>query len=99
VESPAPQAFPVEIDGHPEWVTPGESIAGVLLQLDLRRFRVTARRQQPRGYFCGMGVCFDCLVEADGALVQACQTLARSGMRIDTAHNLQTEVALRDVAP
>jgi NADH dehydrogenase/NADH:ubiquinone oxidoreductase subunit G len=31
-----------------------------------------------------MGVCFDCLVDADGSPVQACMTPVRAGMRITT---------------
>ncbi|WP_029076724.1 (2Fe-2S)-binding protein [Kaistia adipata] len=38
----------------------------------------------PRGLFCGMGVCFDCLVKVDGRPnVRACMTLARDGMIVE----------------
>ena len=36
---------------------------------------------EPRGIFCGMGVCFDCLVVVDGIPnTRACVTWAREGM-------------------
>jgi predicted molibdopterin-dependent oxidoreductase YjgC len=38
---------------------------------------------EPRGTFCLMGVCFDCLVEINGRQnVQACLTVVEDGMRI-----------------
>ncbi len=38
----------------------------------------------PRGIFCGMGVCFDCLVTVDGRReVRACITPVRAGMRVE----------------
>ncbi|HZD57420.1 MAG TPA: (2Fe-2S)-binding protein, partial [Anaerolineales bacterium] len=37
----------------------------------------------PRGLFCGMGVCFECLVTIDDLPGQrACLTTVRPGMRI-----------------
>ena len=41
---------------------------------------------EPRGLFCGMGVCFDCLVTIDGSPGQrACMAIVRDGMRIETS--------------
>jgi len=43
----------------------------------------TTRAGDPRGLFCGMGVCFDCLVIVDGVPgTRACVTWARDGMII-----------------
>ena len=39
----------------------------------------------PRGVFCGMGVCFDCLVVIDGEPSRrACVTFVTEGMRVET---------------
>lgn len=39
----------------------------------------------PRSAFCGMGVCFDCLVEINGQPnLQACLTPVHAGMEIRT---------------
>ena len=63
----------------------GESVAASLLAANQRTLRQTSRFDQPRGLFCGMGVCFDCLVQVDGrANVQACQTPVREGMSVET---------------
>ena len=60
----------------------GETIATALLcagWLDLRR---SPRVGGPRGIFCMMGVCQECLIRVDGVVRQACLTPAEDGMRI-----------------
>ncbi|MFB9839416.1 (2Fe-2S)-binding protein, partial [Actinoallomurus acaciae] len=43
----------------------------------------TTRGGERRGLFCGMGVCFDCLVIVDGVPgTRACVTWVREGMDI-----------------
>ena len=62
----------------------GETIAIALLcagKLDLRR---SPRAGSPRGAFCMMGVCQECLVRVDGVLRQACLTPAENGMRVES---------------
>ncbi|MGE0211136.1 MAG: FAD-dependent oxidoreductase [Parvibaculaceae bacterium] len=52
----------------------GETLASALSAAGIRAFRTTARGA-PRGLFCGMGVCQECLVEIDGRPGQrACMT-------------------------
>ena len=49
----------------------------------------TTRDGAARGLFCGMGVCFDCLVIVDGVPdTRACVTWVRDGMRIDRQSGL-----------
>ena len=60
------------LDGAPATAIEGQSIAGAILATGRASWRTT-RAQQPRGVFCGIGVCFDCLVEVNGARdVRAC---------------------------
>lgn len=74
--------FTMEVDGQPVTAYEGETVAAALLAAGYRTFRHTAHGQ-PRGLFCGIGVCFDCLVTIDGRPhLRACQTLARPGMRV-----------------
>lgn len=55
----------------------GQSIAGVILASGTVGFRRTSIAGAPRGVFCGIGVCFDCLVEVNGLRdVLACQRRA-----------------------
>lgn len=52
----------------------GESLAAALTAAGVRILRET-RSGSPRGMFCGMGVCQDCLVQIDGRRFQrACMT-------------------------
>ncbi|MEX2558522.1 MAG: (2Fe-2S)-binding protein, partial [Pirellulales bacterium] len=72
-------------DGQNVQAFDGETIAAALLAAGLRALRTTARRREPRGVFCNMGACFDCLVQVDGRRnVQACLTPVREGMRVET---------------
>ena len=58
----------------------GESIAAALLANGWRVFRNAGSSNSPRGLFCGMGICFDCLVTVDGVPnVRACMTMVREG--------------------
>jgi predicted molibdopterin-dependent oxidoreductase YjgC len=75
----------VTVDGEPIQVYPGETVATVLLALGRQTFRHTDHLHAPRGLFCGMGVCFDCLVTVDGqANVRACMTPVQAGMVVET---------------
>ncbi len=72
------------VDGEPVPAYPGETVATVLLAAGRRTFRHTDHGA-PRGLFCGMGVCFDCLVTVDGQPdVRACMTIVRPGMVVET---------------
>ena len=84
-------AITVIVDGVPVQAFDGETVATVLLAADRVAFRTTPKRGQPRGAFCGMGVCFDCLVTIDGLpRVRACMAMARDGMIVDTRETRDT---------
>jgi hypothetical protein len=73
------------VDGHALRAFQGESVAAALLAAGKRELRTTSRRGQPRGLYCGIGICFDCVMTIDGQpSVRACQTQVRPGMRIET---------------
>ncbi|WP_022881477.1 (2Fe-2S)-binding protein [Gryllotalpicola ginsengisoli] len=76
----APEAVTIIVDGIPVSGVAGQSVAGVMLAAGRLAWRTTAAARRPRGVFCGIGVCFDCLVEVNGARdVRACQRIARDG--------------------
>jgi hypothetical protein len=59
----------------------GDSVAAALLGHGVTVFRESAVSGAPRGPWCLMGVCFDCLGEIDGVGGrQACLEAARDGM-------------------
>ena len=70
-------------EGEAMTARPGDTVAAALLAAGVAQFRATPLSGAPRGPWCMMGVCFDCLVEIDGhASRQACQTLVVEGMRV-----------------
>jgi len=73
----------VTLDGRPVIAYEGESVAALLLAEGITATRVTPGGE-PRGVYCGMGVCFDCLVVVDGVPnTRACVTWVRDGMNVE----------------
>lgn len=78
----------LQLDGRPVEAYAGETVAAVLLA----EGEIATRRTvggKPRGIFCGMGVCFDCLVVVDGIPnTRACMTWVRNGMQVQRQDGL-----------
>ncbi len=71
------------INGRPHIAYEGENVHAALLAAGYRALRKTTKMDQPRGFFCGMGVCYDCQVTINGMPNQrACMTPVRYGMEI-----------------
>lgn len=69
-------------DGEPIEAEAGASVAAALIASDRVAWRTT-REGRPRGLFCGIGVCFDCIVEIDGESGQrACMIPLAEGMDV-----------------
>jgi NADPH-dependent 2,4-dienoyl-CoA reductase/sulfur reductase-like enzyme len=67
-------------DGRSVPVRPGQTIAGALWSNGVRSWRTTRVQGAPRGLFCGIGACFDCLATIDGVPGQrTCIAPARPG--------------------
>ena len=78
----------VTVDGKEIQAMEGEPIAAALLAQGIRVFRRTPRFGEPRGVFCGIGRCTDCIMTVDGMPnVRTCVTPIKAGMVI--ASNLQ----------
>jgi len=83
-----PITLSITVDGEVITGLQGQSVAGVIMANDRLGFRQTAKRDRPRGVFCGIGVCFDCLVEVNGLRdVRACQRKAGDGDMVVTQGN------------
>ncbi|GGQ16358.1 (2Fe-2S)-binding protein [Streptosporangium pseudovulgare] len=79
-------AFEISVDGRPVPVVPGQSVGAALHAAGVRSWRSTRFGGRPRGLFCGIGVCFDCLVTVnDVPALRACVTEARPGDRVRTS--------------
>lgn len=78
------QQFTILVNGKPVIAYPGETLAAVMLAAGWRMFRHTPLSGEPRGLFCGMGVCYDCLVTVNGRQnVRACVTYAQPGDEVE----------------
>lgn len=73
----------INFEGESLQLRDGVNVAAALLEAGIAYFRQTPVSGSPRGPFCMMGACFDCLLMIDGiANQQACMTPVREGMVI-----------------
>lgn len=73
-------------DGVPVHAQRGQTVAGALLADGVTSWRVTRWGGRPRGLFCGIGACFDCLVDVnDDPAVRACLLPVNNGDRVRTS--------------
>jgi predicted molibdopterin-dependent oxidoreductase YjgC len=73
-------AFTVTLDGREIEALPGQTVAAALWAAGVTSWRTTRGEGRPRGVFCGIGVCFDCLVTVNGDRdVRACQRRVADG--------------------
>lgn len=80
----------VQVDGREVTAVPGQTVAGVLLGAGRSSWRTTRGSGRPRGIFCGIGVCFDCLVVVNGVPdVRACLRQVRDGDDIRVQHGAE----------
>jgi len=83
LDEPDSRWVEIHIDGQPTRAREGDSVAAALLAAGLRSCRTTPISGAPRAPFCMMGVCYECLVEIDGAPNrQSCQITVQEGMQI-----------------
>lgn len=82
--------FTVTVDDAEVPAVAGQTVAGLLLALGKDSWRDTRRNGRPRGVFCGIGVCFDCLVVVNGIPdVRACQRTLAPGDVIRAQHGAE----------
>ncbi len=75
----------------------GEPIAAALMAAGVRTFRKTVKIGEPRGIYCGIGQCNDCIMEVNGMPnVRTCVTLVEEGMIIRTQQGLGKSGGLND---
>ncbi len=72
-------------DGEPVEAFEGEPIAVALMAAGHRVLRYTKKHHGPRGIFCALGRCTDCMMIVDGQPnVRTCITPVRDGMSVET---------------
>ena len=73
----------ITFDGRSIEAREGDSVATALLAAGIGVCRTTPVSESPRGPWCMMGVCFDCLVAIDGVgNRQACLVPVKEGMQV-----------------
>lgn len=76
-------------NGQPIEAQEGDTIAAALTDHGIRVFRETAKRHEPRGLFCAIGQCTDCVMVVNGRPnVRTCVTRVEAGMRVETQRGL-----------
>jgi glycine/D-amino acid oxidase-like deaminating enzyme len=82
---PVGRAITFHFDGSPVSSLEGETIAAALSAAGIVAFRRSASGT-PRGLYCGMGACYECVVTVNGRIGQrACMITAADGMVINSA--------------
>lgn len=75
----------IYFDGHKLEAIEGDTIASALSANNIKVLRHTRVRHEPRGIFCNIGRCNDCLMTVDGVPnIRACITPVKDGMRVET---------------
>jgi len=77
----------VSVEGRSVALPAGASAAAAVLLAGLPAIRETGVTGAPRGPYCLMGICFDCLAEIDGIPNrQSCMVTVAPGMTIRRQH-------------
>ena len=67
----------------------GEPIAVALKAAGLMVHRYTQKEHRPRGIFCAIGRCTDCVMIVDGVPnIRTCITPLRDGMKVQTQYGV-----------
>jgi len=84
-EKEAVEMVEITVNGKPYQAEKGDMIAAALLRNNIRINRYTTKEHKPRGIFCGIGQCTDCVMVVNGRKnVRTCITRVEPGMTIET---------------
>lgn len=74
----------VSIDGCEIQAPVGEILAVTLFVNGKLTLKYSSRKKEPRGFFCLMGSCQECLVLVNDRIVPACQEIVKEGIIVKT---------------
>ena len=69
-------------DGAAIWGRAGESLAAALIRSGRLHLRNAPEDADPRGAFCLMGICQECLVVLEGQPVESCRIELQPGIDV-----------------
>ena len=91
-EAPEKKKVTFRFDGKTMEGYEGEPIAAALKAEGVMVHRYTKKRHEPRGIFCAIGRCTDCVMIVDGKLnVRTCITRLKEGMTVQTQYGVQAK--------
>lgn len=62
----------------------GETVLAALLRAGIKHLRDAPADGAPRGAFCCMGLCQECLVQVDGVSVESCRQTVFEGLNVQS---------------
>lgn len=75
----------ITVNGQEIRARDGEPVAAAILAAGVKVFRRTPKLHEPRGVYCAIGRCTDCVMRVDGVpSVRTCVTPARDGMVVES---------------
>lgn len=90
------RSLEIELDGEKLLAYEGETIASALFAAGKRTFCKTNINKEPRGLYCGIGVCMGCRMIVNGQPnTLVCQTLVSPNCRVQTQVGLENWGALK----
>ncbi|MBN1273174.1 MAG: (2Fe-2S)-binding protein [Candidatus Aminicenantes bacterium] len=79
------QKITIIVDGKKIVAYKGETVLAALIASGYKILKTNPVSHEPRGAFCGMGICFECTMTIDGVPnTRACMTEVREGMTVET---------------
>lgn len=91
-ETPERKVVAFTYNGHRLEGYEGEPIATALKANGVMAHRYTAKTHEPRGVFCAIGRCTDCVMIVDDMPnVRTCITPLAEGMKVETQYGVSKE--------
>ena len=88
-DAPPSREVTLIVDGRAVPAREGDTIASALVAAGWTAFRRTEKRHAPRGVFCAIGKCTDCVMTVNGIPnVRTCVKLVEDNMAITTQEGL-----------
>ena len=80
------ESIPIFVDGEVVMAYEGETVGALMFALDRIALRRTRSESATRGVYCGMGVCYECLITVNATKnIRACITQVSPGMTVETS--------------
>jgi predicted molibdopterin-dependent oxidoreductase YjgC len=88
-ESVKGKAIEFDFDGKKVSGYEGEPISAALKAAGVMVHRHTSKHHEPRGVFCAIGRCTDCVMVVDGKPnIRTCVTPLMEGMKVETQYGV-----------